>query len=79
MWAKLVTLDTIHWYHDGPESIETNRRYDNQACRHKSNAFFLPNSFFSSIQNWKKARGGLLLSSRRLQGRKREWVRPTRQ
>ena len=35
-WAKLVTLDTIHWYCDGPEPTEATRHYDNQAHRRKS-------------------------------------------
>ena len=30
MWAKLVTLDTLHWYCDGPEPTTAACRYDAQ-------------------------------------------------
>ena len=30
MWAKLVTLDTLHWYCDGPEPTTTARQYNAQ-------------------------------------------------
>ena len=30
MWAKLVTLDTLHWYCDGLEPTTTARQYNAQ-------------------------------------------------
>ena len=35
-WAKLVMLDTIHWYCDGPQSTPVAIRYDTRICQRKS-------------------------------------------
>ena len=35
-WAKLVTLDTIHWYCDGPQPALIAIRYDAKIRQHKS-------------------------------------------
>ncbi|KAF3948419.1 hypothetical protein CMV_025582, partial [Castanea mollissima] len=29
-WAQLVTLDTLHWYCEGPEPTSAARRYDSR-------------------------------------------------
>ena len=50
---KFITLDTIHWYCEGPESTEAACRHDHLARKCKSVAYFpfyfiviLSNSFF---------------------------------
>ena len=35
-WAKLVTLNTIHWYCDRPEPTLVAIKYDAKICRRKS-------------------------------------------
>ena len=35
-WAKLVTLDTIHWYCDSPQPTPAAIRYDARIRQHKS-------------------------------------------
>ena len=35
-WAKLVTLDTIHWYCDGPQPTPTAIKYEAKIHQHKS-------------------------------------------
>ena len=40
-WTKLVTLDTFHWYCDGPKPSEVARCYDRQVCNRKSVAQYL--------------------------------------
>ena len=35
-WAKLVTLDTIHWYCDGPQPTPAAIRYDARIHQRKS-------------------------------------------
>ena len=35
-WAKLVNLDTFHWYYDGPKPTVAARQYDCQVCQRKS-------------------------------------------
>ena len=35
-WAKLVTLDTIHWYCDRPQPTPTAIRYDARIRQRKS-------------------------------------------
>ena len=35
-WAKLVNLDTLNWYCDGPEPTIAARRYEAQVCQRKS-------------------------------------------
>ena len=35
-WAKLVTLDTIHWYCDGPDPTPESIKYDARIRQHKS-------------------------------------------
>ena len=35
-WAKLVTLDTIHWYCDGPEPTLAAVKYDTRIRQRKS-------------------------------------------
>ena len=77
MWAKLVTLDTIHWYCEDPEPTAATHRHDSQVRQCKSVAHYLffflihsslPNSLFSSIfmQKWKMEGGGLTSSNRLL-------------
>ena len=39
MWQKLVNLDTIHWYYEGPETTVVARCYDEQARRRKFVAY----------------------------------------
>ena len=41
MWAKLVTLDTLHWYCDGPEPTIAARRYDTQVHQCESITLYL--------------------------------------
>jgi len=40
-WEKLVTLDTIHWYCDGPEPTPAIVKYDAKIRRCKSIVFIL--------------------------------------
>ena len=40
MWEKLVTLDTFHWYCDGPKPTLAARRYDAQVRQRKSVALY---------------------------------------
>ena len=35
-WAKLVMLNTIHWYCDGPKPTPEAIRYDTRVCQRKS-------------------------------------------
>ena len=48
-WAKLVTLDTIHWYCDGPEPTPAAVRYEEKIHRRKSVILILfePSSILS--------------------------------
>ena len=41
MWAKLVTLDTLHWYCDGPKLTTAARRYDTQVHQRESVTLYL--------------------------------------
>ena len=82
---KLVTLDTLHWYYEGPEPTKTARCYDRLARQRKSiTSFFLfvvtsPNSsLVRLIQKWRTEREGLILSSKGLGGRRREQEHPNR-
>ena len=80
-WTKLVTLDTLHWYCDGPQPTKAAHCYDSQVRRCKSVAFYLrflltfsslSNSHYLSMfmQRWKKVEGGLTSSSKLVQRRK---------
>ena len=40
-WAKLVTLNTIHWYCDGPEPTPAAVKYEEKIRRRKSVVFIL--------------------------------------
>ena len=40
-WAKLVTLDTLHWYCDGPEPTTTACRYNAQVHQREFVALYL--------------------------------------
>ena len=40
-WIKLVTLDTLHWYYDGPKPTEVANHYDRQMHNLKSIAQYL--------------------------------------
>ena len=40
-WTKLVTLDTLHWYCDGPEPTIAARRYDAQVRQRESVTLYL--------------------------------------
>ena len=40
-WIKLVTLDPLHWYYDGPKPAEAASRYDRQMHNLKSVAQYL--------------------------------------
>ena len=46
MWAKLVNLDALHWYCDGPEPIVAAYRYERQVRQHKSIAQHVGFFFF---------------------------------
>ena len=35
MWAKLVTLNTLFWYYDGPKPTTAARHYDLQIRQRK--------------------------------------------
>ena len=75
MWQKLITLDTIHWYYEGPKPTAATRCYDEQARRCKSIAHtfslissILSNFFFPSLlmHKWKMVRGGPISVNRLL-------------
>ena len=61
---KLVTLDTLHWYYEGPEPTKAANRYDRLACQRKSVKYFIilfvvttPNSsLVRLIQKWRMGR-----------------------
>ena len=38
-WKKLITLDIIHWYCEGPKPTAIACRYDKQAYKRKSVAY----------------------------------------
>ena len=40
-WAKLVTLDTLHWHYDGLEPIVATRCYDAQVHQRKFVTLYL--------------------------------------
>ena len=42
-WAKLVNLDIVHWYYDGPEPTATAIKYEKRTRQRKSvtSFFFL--------------------------------------
>ena len=40
-WIKLVTLDTLHWYYDGPKPTKAANHYDRQMHNLKSVAQYL--------------------------------------
>ena len=40
-WEKLVTLNTIHWYCDGPEPMPAAIKYEEKIQRRKSVIFIL--------------------------------------
>ena len=40
-WAKLVTLDTLHWYCDGLEPTIAARRYDAQVHQRETVTLYL--------------------------------------
>ena len=40
-WAKLITLNTIHWYCDGPEPTPAAVKYEEKIRRHKFVIFIL--------------------------------------
>ena len=50
MWAKLVNLDALHWYCDGPEPIVAAYRYERQVRQHKSIAQHV--GFFFLLLNY---------------------------
>ena len=35
-WAKLVNLNTVHWYCDGPEPTPAAIKYEERTCQRKS-------------------------------------------
>ena len=41
LWIKLVTLDTLYWYYDGPEPTVATRHYDRQVRKCESIAQYL--------------------------------------
>ena len=41
MWAKLVMLDSLHWFYDGPEPTVVARRYDAQVRQRKFVTLYL--------------------------------------
>ena len=53
MWAKLVTLDTIHWYYDEPEPTIIAHRYNAQVRKRKfvtlSLGFFVCEHSYHSV------------------------------
>ena len=60
-WVKLVKLDTLHWYNDGPEPTVVAHRYDAQVHQRKSITLFLgflvctlfhSNHSSSFVQKW---------------------------
>ena len=66
-WAKLVTLDTIHWYCDGPQPTPAAIRYDARIHQRKSVflisvlgvlIFISNNLIHRPIQKWTTLRGG---------------------
>ena len=50
MWAKLVTLNTLFWYCDGPEPTAAAHRYDFQVRQRK---FVTQHFFFFFFHNIK--------------------------
>ena len=85
-WAKLVTLNTIHWYCEGPKPTVAAYHHDSQARQRKSIAYYfsfliyssLPNFFFIRLmQKWKTKGGGLTSNNRQLRRKRREGVRQT--
>ena len=40
-WAKLVNLNTVHWYYDGPEPTPAAIKYEERTRQRKSVTFFL--------------------------------------
>ena len=40
-WAKLVNLNTVHWYCDGPEPSTAAIKYEERTRQRKSVALFL--------------------------------------
>ena len=40
-WTKLVTLDTLHWYRDGPKPTTATRRFNAQVCQRESVTLYL--------------------------------------
>ena len=41
-WAKLVNLNTVHWYCDGPEPTAASIKYEERTRQRKSVTSFLP-------------------------------------
>ena len=41
MWAKLVNLNTVHWYCDGPEPTTTAIKYEERTRQRKFVISFL--------------------------------------
>ena len=51
-WAKLVTLNTIHWYCEGPKPTVAAYHHDSQARQHKSIAYYFSFLIYSSLPNF---------------------------
>ena len=41
MWAKLVNLNTVHWYCDGPEPTPTAIKYEERTRQRKSVTLYI--------------------------------------
>ena len=81
-WAKLVNLNTVHWYCDGPEPTAAAIKYEECTRQRKSVISFFHCSFALSftrlplfLQRWTTRRGGLLSEVKLLRTRRWTWGR----
>ena len=65
-WAKLVNLNIVHWYCDGPEPTAAAIKYEERTRQRKSVISFFLRSFALNftrlplfLQRWTTRRGGL--------------------
>ena len=81
-WAKLVNLNTVHWYCDGPEPTAAAIKYEERTRQRKYVTSFLFCSFALSftrlplfLQRWTTRRGGLPSKAKPPRTRRRTWGR----